>query len=166
MKKLSCVVVFVLVIISCYSQSEEPLLIYKCKVLEDGFIVVSNQPKLKLKKPQLELILNKSLSLPKQKKDSIINLYVKVTIDCDSTAEYEFFQENHVKLDSVLGDELVKILKQNCSWSPGIYNIEHTKNIPKKEKGKIVFKPQYIYWLVKTSIGLKFSVQNGKIAMK
>ena len=166
MKQLNFFTLFIFFTIAGIGQSEEPLTIYKCKIQEGNVYSILEQPKLKLKKSQLEKILNNSLLIPKLKKDSILYIYIRVTVDCDSSAEYSFFPWPNVKTDSVLALKMMPVLQNVCTWKSGIYNVENKKNIPRKVNGKIVFLPQYVYWFTKAPIFLKFYIKKGEIYLE
>jgi len=142
--------------------------IYKCVTSKDSSVHVYSEypPKLKISKTDLENLINESLRTNIPHSDSTIKLHVFIIINCDSTADYYFPLKGSNIPYSELGEKIIELLKQNCSWSPGKSIIEHTGNIPKRMNGKIVYQPQYTHWLVRYQVAIEFDIENYKIFIK
>ncbi|MCX6305918.1 MAG: hypothetical protein NT040_13230 [Bacteroidetes bacterium] len=147
-------------------QKEEPLNIYKCDTLADKELIWSISPYppvLKIKKEMLEEHLTSKLNYPSN--DSTIVLIVWTVINCDSTAKYDFTLKGANGKHPELGNQLITILKEYCTWSPGKSRVEFTKTILKHENGKVVHLKQYTHYLARFGIGLKFNIRRGKVTL-
>lgn len=148
-------------------QKEEPLIVYKCDPPREEIMIFSEYPPaLKMKVKDLEKLLTSSVSNPNSIKNSSFVIYVRVIINCDSSATYELPDKNY-KIDQLeLAHQIVEVLKSHCNWSPAKSKIELTKKILKRERGKIVSYDQYTYYLTRFELGLKFKIQDGSIKLE
>ena len=166
MHRFLLLLIFVVSFFSSEGQKEEPLIIYKCDPVKNEVMTMSQYPPiLKIKKGDLENILNNGLTFPNIENDSTITIYVSVIINCDSTSIYDLPLNGVNKAYPELGLQIIELLKTNCTWSPGKSSIEFTKTILKKENNKIIRLEQYTHHLTKFGIGLKFNIQNRKIKL-
>ena len=157
---------FAVSFLSSSGQKEEPLVIYKCDPPGHEVMNISPYPPvLKLKKDELERLLNDALDFSVLEQDSTLTIYIWVIINCDSSATYEHFQKGNINIHPELGYQLTELLKNNCSWSPGKSSVEFTKTILQKVNNKIIHLQQYTYHLTRFGISLKFIIQNRKIKL-
>lgn len=152
-----------------FGQKEEPLVIYKCDTSQREVKIISTKypPVLKMKRQELETLLNGGLNISSSSNENSFTVNIVAIINCDSTATYELPLriKSNKDIPPELGNKIIEILKSNCQWSPGKTDVVLTKRILKKVNNKLVPFDQYTHYLTQYEQIMQFKIADGKISL-
>lgn len=166
--RLLLITLFLLLKSGVSSQNNESLKHSDCDTTT-FYSYTEHPPKLNMSKDNLESLLNEKIESSIISKESMVQVYLIIIIDCQGNATYSppSYIPDRIKRDVSLENQIIDLLSQKCVWSPGMKESTKKQKVPiYNNSGKqIGTKLQNINIFVNYQLSWEFNIKDGEITL-